>query len=122
MSKKIYETDAQTMADLTAGEETVWKNPRYVPFELVRGLCDLVVSETDIADAEQFVIGGQHFIRHSTKGTSSHFAPTHFGPHPMYGKAGSPYKTKRSRQGYNAAYKQCRRIGVKKQYHDGNST
>lgn len=51
MSKKIYETDAQTMADLTAGEETVWKNPRYVPFELVRGLCDLVVSEADIADA-----------------------------------------------------------------------
>ena len=27
MSKKIYETDAQTMADLTAGKETVWKNP-----------------------------------------------------------------------------------------------
>ena len=38
MSKKIYETDAQTMADLTAGKETVWKNPRYVPFDLVRGL------------------------------------------------------------------------------------
>ena len=52
MSKKIYETDAQTMADLTAGKETVWKNPRYVPFDLVRGLCDLVVSEADIADAE----------------------------------------------------------------------
>ena len=52
MSKKIYETDAQTMADLTDGKETVWKNPRYVPFDLVRGLCDLVVSEADIADAE----------------------------------------------------------------------
>ena len=39
MSKKIYETDAQTMADLMAGKETVWKNPRYVPFDLVRGLC-----------------------------------------------------------------------------------
>lgn len=52
MSKKIYETDAQTMADLMAGKETVWKNPRYVPFDLVRGLCDLVVSEADIADAE----------------------------------------------------------------------
>ena len=45
MRRKTYETDPQTMADLTAGKETVWKNPRYVPFDLVRGLCDLVVSE-----------------------------------------------------------------------------
>ncbi len=52
MRRKTYETDPQTMADLTAGKETVWKNPRYVPFDLVRGLCDLVVSEADIADAE----------------------------------------------------------------------
>lgn len=57
MSKKIYETDAQTMADLTAGKETVWKNPRYVPFDLVRGLCDLVVSEADIADAAARLAG-----------------------------------------------------------------
>ena len=34
------------------GKETAWSNPRWLPFELVRGLCDLVVSEEDIAQAE----------------------------------------------------------------------
>ena len=34
------------------GRETAWCNPRWLPFDLVRGLCDLVVSEQDIAQAE----------------------------------------------------------------------
>lgn len=36
---------------IAQGRELAWVNPRYLPFDTVRGLCDLAVSDADIADA-----------------------------------------------------------------------
>ena len=40
------------LTELRQGRQTAWRNPRWLPFALVRGLCDLVVPEEDIARAE----------------------------------------------------------------------
>lgn len=34
------------------GKETFWLNPQFLPFDLTSGLCELVVSDADIAEAE----------------------------------------------------------------------
>ncbi len=40
------------LARVAAGEETAWINPHYLPFAATDGLCQLVVSDGDIAGAE----------------------------------------------------------------------
>lgn len=42
-----------TIRDVTEKKETVWINDRLLPFRLIEGLCRLVVSDEDIADAEE---------------------------------------------------------------------
>ena len=44
-------------------EETVWVNPRLTPFEVVDGVCQLVVSDEDIADAEARLARFAPYIR-----------------------------------------------------------
>ena len=39
--------------DIADEKETLWINDRYLPFDMVDGLCQLIVSDEDIADAEQ---------------------------------------------------------------------
>lgn len=41
-----------TIRDVTEKKETVWINDKLLPFRLIDGLCQLVVSDEDIADAE----------------------------------------------------------------------
>lgn len=42
-----------TICDVTEKKETLWINDRLLPFRLIDGLCQLVVSDEDIADAEE---------------------------------------------------------------------
>lgn len=42
-----------TIRDVTEKKETLWINDRLLPFRLIEGLCRLVVSDEDIADAEE---------------------------------------------------------------------
>lgn len=40
------------IADVVSKKETAWINPRYLPFDVTDALCQLVVTDADIADAE----------------------------------------------------------------------
>lgn len=42
-----------TIRNVTEKKETVWINDKLLPFRLIDGLCQLVVSDEDIADAEE---------------------------------------------------------------------
>ena len=48
---------------VAVGAETAWINPRYLPFQMVDGLCQLVVSDQAIAEAEQRLERFAPFIR-----------------------------------------------------------
>lgn len=50
-------------AAVRAAEETVWVNPRLLPFDVVDGLSQLVVSDEDIADAAARLRRFAPFIR-----------------------------------------------------------
>ena len=52
MNERATTRPQALLEEIRQGKETAWSNPRWLPFELVRGLCDLVVSEEDIAQAE----------------------------------------------------------------------
>ena len=39
--------------DIADQKETVWINDKFVPFEIIDGLTQLVVTDEDIADAEE---------------------------------------------------------------------
>lgn len=41
----------KTVKQVSEKKETVFINPLYLPFETTKGVCDLVVSDEDIADA-----------------------------------------------------------------------
>ena len=49
---EYFETDA-TIRYISSHIETVWINPRLLPFNMVDALCQLVVSDADIKDAEE---------------------------------------------------------------------
>ena len=42
-----------TIRDVTEKKETVWINDKLLPFRLIDGLCQLMISDEDIADAEE---------------------------------------------------------------------
>lgn len=52
--QRTYEAPAK----VAAGEPCAWANPFWLPFEATRGVCELVVSDEDIADAAARL---QHF-------------------------------------------------------------
>ena len=43
----------QVFRDIADQKETLWINDKYLPFEMVDGVCQLVVNDEDIADAER---------------------------------------------------------------------
>ena len=43
----------QIFRDIADQKETLWINDKYLPFEMVDGVCQLVVNDEDIADAER---------------------------------------------------------------------
>lgn len=50
---KNLTSENPTIRDVTEKKETLWINDRLLPFRLIEGLCRLVVSDEDIADAEE---------------------------------------------------------------------
>lgn len=51
-AKQMIEKD-QVFKDIADQKETIWINDKYLPFEMVDAVCQLVVSDGDIADAER---------------------------------------------------------------------
>ena len=51
-AREMIEMDP-VFADIADQKETLWINPQHLPFSLVDGVCQLVVSDDDIADAEK---------------------------------------------------------------------
>ena len=58
-----YIDENETIRRVSRQEETVWINPDYLPVEVTDGLCQLVVSDEDIADAEARLTRFASFIR-----------------------------------------------------------
>ena len=50
-AKKMIESDP-VFKDISDLKETLWVNDKYLPFELTDAVCQLVVTDADIADAE----------------------------------------------------------------------
>ena len=50
---KLIEQDA-TLKEIAEQKETLWVNPKFLPFEMTDAVCQLVVSDADIADAERW--------------------------------------------------------------------
>ncbi len=52
MKKQIFEENNRIIEEVSNQKEVAWRNPRFLPYDFVNGLCELVVSDADIADAE----------------------------------------------------------------------
>ena len=61
-AQKYIQADP-TIREVAQQKETVWINPDYLPFEVTDGLCQLVVSDADIADAEERLARFAPFIQ-----------------------------------------------------------
>ena len=61
-AQKMIDRDP-VMRDIAEQKETLWINDRYLPLDMVDGLCQLVVSDDDIADAEQRLARFAPYIR-----------------------------------------------------------
>lgn len=48
---------------ISDGQEIAWVNPRYLPYDMVHAMCDLVVSNEDIQDAENRLSRFAAFIK-----------------------------------------------------------
>lgn len=58
-----YINENPIIREISEKKETVWINPRYLPFDTTDGLCQLVVSDEDIEDAEKRLARFSSFIR-----------------------------------------------------------
>ena len=61
-ARELAEQDAQ-IRDVIEQKETVWINGRLLPFDVVDGVCQLVVSDDDIRDAEERLARFAPYIR-----------------------------------------------------------
>ena len=53
LNKEIFDANEKTIEIIKTGEEVAWKNPRFLPYDYVKGIAELVVSDVDIKDAEE---------------------------------------------------------------------
>ena len=53
MNTEIFAANEKTIEDIKAKKEVAWRNPRFLPFDMVNGVCELVVSDEDIEDAKE---------------------------------------------------------------------
>lgn len=65
MNTENYIEKDRGLADVIAQKETAWVNPYYLPFAATDAVCQLVVSDEDIADAESRLMRFAPFIRKS---------------------------------------------------------
>lgn len=54
---------SEVLKEISEQKETLWINDRYLPFAATDGLCQLVVSDDDIADAEERLARFAPFIK-----------------------------------------------------------
>ncbi len=52
MRKDMVEGNKRVIEQIKNQEEVAWSNPYFLPYDTIKGACDLVVSDEDIADAE----------------------------------------------------------------------
>ncbi|MBQ6895569.1 MAG: D-serine ammonia-lyase [Clostridia bacterium] len=63
MKKIIYGLDENTTDALIKQKETLWINSFKLPYEYTKGLCDLVISDEDIKEAEALFLRFSPFIK-----------------------------------------------------------
>ncbi len=63
MNKEIFEANKRIINDISDGKEIAWRNPYFLPFDFTKGICELVVSDDDIKDAEERLRRFAPFIR-----------------------------------------------------------
>jgi D-serine dehydratase len=61
-AKKMIESDP-VFKDISDLKETLWINDKYLPFEMTDAVCEMVVSDEDIADAEARLLRFAPYIR-----------------------------------------------------------
>ncbi len=61
-AQKMIDSDP-VFRDIADLKETVWINEKYLPFDMVDGVCQLVVDDADIADAEARLAKFASYIR-----------------------------------------------------------
>lgn len=52
MNTEIFAANEKTIEAIKEKKEVAWRNPRFLPFDMVDAVCQLVVSDADIEDAE----------------------------------------------------------------------
>ncbi len=52
MNTEIFAANEKAIEAIKEKKEVAWRNPRFLPFTMVNGVCELVVSDADIEDAE----------------------------------------------------------------------
>ena len=61
-AQKMMDSDP-VFRDIADGKETLWINDKYLPFAVTDGLCQLIVSDADIAQAEKRLRRFAPFLR-----------------------------------------------------------
>ena len=61
-AQKVIQADP-VIREVAEQKETVWINPDFLPFGVTDGVCQLVVSDEDIADAEERLTRFAPFIQ-----------------------------------------------------------
>ncbi|MGN0396159.1 MAG: D-serine ammonia-lyase [Coprococcus sp.] len=59
---EIWDSNEKAIGEIIKKREIAWRNPRLLPFDMVKGTCELIVSEEDIADAESRLARFADFI------------------------------------------------------------
>ena len=63
MKKIIYGLSENTKNALIRQKETLWINSYKLPYEYTKGLCDLIISDEDIKEAEALFLRFSPFIK-----------------------------------------------------------
>lgn len=50
---EIFAENERIIKEVEAKKEVAWRNPRFLPFDMTNAMCELIVSDDDIADAEK---------------------------------------------------------------------
>lgn len=53
MNNSIFAENERVINQIKEKQEVAWRNPHFLPFDMVKGICELIVSDADIADAEE---------------------------------------------------------------------
>ncbi len=49
----VFAENERIIKEVEAKKEVAWRNPYFLPFDMTNAVCELVVADADIADAEK---------------------------------------------------------------------